>query len=139
MERAYGSSRKLYDALEGVEREWNTNSPAQLVQYMEALREKMSCPDLTTVLDNSAPVQVPVKANVRDVARLMKEHHTTAVLVMDHGGLAGIFTVMIIFLGAKDGMADVNCFIVQGYCASCHCCRSCTRDMFCCSCHDTSS
>lgn len=95
MERAYGSSRKLYDALEGVEREWH-NSPVQFVQYMEALREKMSCPDLTTVLDNAAPVQVPVKANVRDVARLMKEHHTTAVLVMDHGGLAGIFTVRMI-------------------------------------------
>lgn len=94
MERAYGSSRKLYDALEGVEREW-ANSPVQFVQYMEALREKMSCPDLTTVLDNSNPVQVPVKANVRDVAKLMKEYHTTAVLVMDHGGLAGIFTVWL--------------------------------------------
>ena len=138
MERAYGSSRKLYDALEGVEREWNTNSPAQLVQYMEALREKMSCPDLTTVLDHSAPVQVPVKANVRDVARLMKEHHTTAVLVMDHGGLAGIFTVMMILFLVQDVMAD-GCFIVQGYCIACHCCRSCSRDMFCCSCHDSSS
>lgn len=92
MEKAYGSSRKLYDALEGVEREW-ANSPVQLVQYMEALKDKMSCPDLTTVLDHTDPVQVPVKAQVREVARLMKEHRTTAVLVMDHGGLAGIFTV----------------------------------------------
>lgn len=94
MERAYSSSRKLYDALEGVEREW-VNSPVQFVAYMEALRDKMSCPDLNTVLDHSAPVQVPVKAQVRDVAKLMKEYHTTAVLVMDHGGLAGIFTVNI--------------------------------------------
>lgn len=92
MEKAYGSSRKLYDALEGVEREW-ANSPVQFVQYMEQLREKMSCPDLTTVLDHAGPVQVAVKAQVREVAKLMKEHHTTAVLVMDHGGLAGIFTV----------------------------------------------
>ncbi|KAJ8658366.1 hypothetical protein O0I10_006051 [Lichtheimia ornata] len=114
MERAYGSSRKLYDALEGVEREWNTNSPAQLVQYMEALREKMSCPDLTTVLDNSAPVQVPVKANVRDVARLMKEHHTTAVLVMDHGGLAGIFTSKDIVLRViAAGLAPETCSVVR--------------------------
>ncbi|KAG1065598.1 hypothetical protein G6F42_026800 [Rhizopus arrhizus] len=45
MERAFGSSRKLYDALEGVEKEWS-NSPIQLVQYMEALRDKMEyqCP-----------------------------------------------------------------------------------------------
>jgi hypothetical protein len=95
MERAFGSSRKLYDALEGVEKEWS-NGPIQLVQYMEALREKMSCPDITTVLDGAYPVEVSVKTQVRDVAKLMKEHHTTAVLVMDHGGLAGIFTVFII-------------------------------------------
>lgn len=98
MEKAYGSSRKLYDALEGVDREW-ANSPVQFVQYMEALRDKMSCPDLTTVLDNSYPVQVAVKAQVREVARLMKDNHTTAVLVMDHGGLAGIFTVSLIKIG----------------------------------------
>ncbi|KAG1457087.1 hypothetical protein G6F46_007418 [Rhizopus delemar] len=61
MEKAYSSSRKLYDALEGVEREW-ANSPVQLVQYMEALKDKMSCPDLTTVLDHAGPVQVTMKA-----------------------------------------------------------------------------
>lgn len=92
MERAYGSSRKLYDALEGVEREWNTNSPAQLVQYMESLRDRMSCPDLSSVMDGTAPAEVNVKTNVRDVARIMKEHRTTAVLVADREGLAGIFT-----------------------------------------------
>lgn len=94
MERAYGSSRKLYDALQGVEREWANIGPAQLVQSMGVLRDKMSCPDLRTVLDQHAePVQVSVKTQVRDVAKLMKEYHATAVLVMDHGELAGIFTV----------------------------------------------
>ncbi|KAI9321595.1 hypothetical protein BX666DRAFT_1903855 [Dichotomocladium elegans] len=113
MERAFGSSRKLYDALEGVEKEW-ANSPVQFVQYMDALREKMSCPDLTTVLDNAAPVQVPVKANVRDVATLMREHHTTAVLVMDHGGLAGIFTSKDIVLRViAAGLAPETCSVVR--------------------------
>ncbi|KAI8381171.1 uncharacterized protein BYT42DRAFT_495095 [Radiomyces spectabilis] len=113
MERAYGSSRKLYDALEGVEREW-VNSPVQFVQYMEALRDKMSCPDLTMVLDHAAPVQVPVKAQVREVAKLMKEHHTTAVLVMDHGGLAGIFTSKDIVLRViAAGLAPDNCSVVR--------------------------
>ncbi|KAF7732886.1 hypothetical protein EC973_000162 [Apophysomyces ossiformis] len=113
MERAYGSSRKLYDALEGVEREW-ANSPVQFVQYMEALRDKMSCPDLTTVLDHAGPVQVTVKANVREVAKLMKEYHTTAVLVMDHGGLAGIFTSKDIVLRViAAGLAPENCSVVR--------------------------
>lgn len=93
MERAFGSSRRLYDALEVVEREW-ANSPVHFAQYMESLRDKMSCPDLTTVLDDQTEVvQVAIKTPVRDVAKLMKEYHTTAVLVMDHGALAGIFTV----------------------------------------------
>ncbi|KAI9473622.1 MAG: hypothetical protein EXX96DRAFT_488178 [Benjaminiella poitrasii] len=113
MEKAYGSSRKLYDALEGVEREW-ANSPVQFVQYMEALRDKMSCPDLTTVLDHADPVQVPVKAQVREVAKLMKEYHTTAVLVMDHGGLAGIFTSKDIVLRViAAGLAPDSCSVVR--------------------------
>ncbi|GAA5810726.1 hypothetical protein MFLAVUS_004152 [Mucor flavus] len=113
MEKAYGSSRKLYDALEGVEREW-ANSPVQFVQYMDALREKMSCPDLTTVLDHAGPVQVAVKAQVREVAKLMKEHRTTAVLVMDHGGLAGIFTSKDIVLRViAAGLAPDNCSVVR--------------------------
>lgn len=91
MERAFGSSKKLYDALQGVEREWS-NGPIQLVQYMEVLRDRMSCPDLMSVMDGAEPAQVNVKTNVRDVARLMKERHTTAVLVTDREGLAGIFT-----------------------------------------------
>ncbi|CAM0136035.1 hypothetical protein VKS41_005580 [Umbelopsis sp. WA50703] len=113
MERAFGSSRKLYDALEGVEKEWS-NGPIQLVQYMEALREKMSCPDITTVLDGAYPVEVSVKTQVRDVAKLMKEHHTTAVLVMDHGGLAGIFTSKDIVLRViAAGLAPDNCSVVR--------------------------
>jgi hypothetical protein len=91
MERAFGSSQKLYDALQGVEREWSSG-PVQLAQYMETLRDRMSCPDLNSVLDGGAPAEVNVKTNVREVARLMKEHHTTAVLVTDREGLAGIFT-----------------------------------------------
>ncbi|KAG1381265.1 hypothetical protein G6F61_003314 [Rhizopus arrhizus] len=110
---AYGSSRKLYDALEGVEREW-ANSPVQLVQYMEALKDKMSCPDLTTVLDHAGPVQVTMKAQVREVAKLMKEYHTTAVLVMDHGGLAGIFTSKDIVLRViAAGLAPDSCSVVR--------------------------
>ncbi|CAO3702364.1 unnamed protein product [Rhizopus stolonifer] len=113
MERAFGSSRKLYDALEGVEKEW-TNSPIQLVQYMEALRDKMECPDLHSVLDGHAPAEVSLKANVRDVARMMKEYHTTAVLVTDNNGLAGIFTTKDVVLRViAPGLNPENCSVVR--------------------------
>lgn len=113
MERAFGSSRKLYDALEGVEKEW-TNSPIQLVQYMEALRDKMECPDLNSVLDGLAPAEVSVKTNVRDVARMMKEYHTTAVLVTDRDGLAGIFTTKDVVLRViAAGLHPENCSVVR--------------------------
>ncbi|KAI7901096.1 uncharacterized protein BX663DRAFT_111999 [Cokeromyces recurvatus] len=113
MERAFGSSRKLYDALEGVEKEWS-NSPIQLVQYMEALRDKMECPDLSTVLDGLPPAEVNVKTNVRDVARMMKEYRTTAVLVADREGLAGIFTTKDIVLRViAAGLNPENCSVVR--------------------------
>ncbi|ORX56224.1 CBS-domain-containing protein [Hesseltinella vesiculosa] len=115
MERAYGSSRKLCDALEGVEKEW-VNSPVQFVNYMETLREKMSCPDIHSVMlqQQDPAVQVSVKTHVREVAKLMKEYHTTAVLVMDHGGLAGIFTSKDIVLRViAAGLAPDNCSVVR--------------------------
>lgn len=94
MERAYGQSKKLYDALEGVDKEWGGMQNMAMVQYMETLREKMMCPDLSSVLDGSPAAEVNVKATVKDAAKLMKERRVTAVLVMDQNGIdiAGIFT-----------------------------------------------
>ncbi|KAI8338640.1 hypothetical protein BC941DRAFT_423451 [Chlamydoabsidia padenii] len=113
MERAFGSSQKLYDALQGVEREWSSG-PVQLAQYMETLRDRMSCPDLNSVLDGGAPAEVNVKTNVREVARLMKERHTTAVLVTDREGLAGIFTTKDIVLRVvAAGLSPDNCSVVR--------------------------
>ncbi|KAI8147998.1 hypothetical protein BJV82DRAFT_594190 [Fennellomyces sp. T-0311] len=113
MERAYGSSRKLYDALEGMEREWNS-SPVQLVQYMENLRDRMSCPDLHTVLDGGRPAEVNAKKSVREVARMMKEYHTTAVLVADKHGLSGIFTTKDVVLRViAQGLNPDTCSVVR--------------------------
>jgi hypothetical protein len=36
--RTYSSSRKLYDALEGVQTELGSSQPQQVIQYVEALR-----------------------------------------------------------------------------------------------------
>lgn len=92
MERAFGSSRKLYDALEGVEREWAGESTGQMNEYMENLRESMSCPTLESVLDGTPPAQVRYKTNVKEIAVMMKELRTTAVLVTKSHKLQGIFT-----------------------------------------------
>ncbi|KAK0557984.1 hypothetical protein OC844_005431 [Tilletia horrida] len=94
LERAHGSSQKLYNALEGVQSEWGaaaTSGPqAAMLQYIEALRQKMSIPDLTTILDSrTLPVTVGVRTTVKEAARMMKEHHTTAVCVMEGAGPAG--------------------------------------------------
>jgi hypothetical protein len=91
MERAFGSSQLLYNAIEGVEREW-AGTPAQLTSYLDSLRQQMSCPNLESVLDGTPPAEVKYRTNVRDIAIMMKELHTTAVLVQKHHTLAGIFT-----------------------------------------------
>jgi CBS domain-containing protein len=53
----------------------------------------MAGPDLSMILETTPPpVFVTVRTSVREAAGLMKEHHTTAVLVMDRERIAGIFT-----------------------------------------------
>lgn len=96
LERAYESSRKLYDALEGVQTELGPSSqPAQIISYVEALKQHTEGPDLTTVLggdSTTTPVFVDVRTSVADAATLMKEYKTTAVLVTDKENITGIFT-----------------------------------------------
>ncbi|KAG9061366.1 hypothetical protein KI688_007344 [Linnemannia hyalina] len=116
MERAYGQSKKLYDALEGVDKEWGGMQNVAMVQYMETLREKMMCPDLSSVLDGSPPAEVNVKATVKEAAKLMKERRVTAVLVMDQNGIdiAGIFTSKDIVLRVIAAQLEPsNCSVVR--------------------------
>lgn len=97
LERAHGSSQKLYNALEGVQTEWGgaaAGPQTAMLQYVEALRQKMSIPDITSILDSrTLPCTVGVRTTVREAARLMKEHHTTAVCVMENAGGPGAGTV----------------------------------------------
>lgn len=101
LERAYNSSRKFHNALEGVQIEngmqsffSNPQKAAQLINYVETLKEKMEGPDLSTVLDDAAtmPVFVSSKTNAAEAARLMRERNTTAVLVTDSNQITGIVT-----------------------------------------------
>ncbi|CEJ54353.1 Putative CBS and domain-containing protein [Penicillium brasilianum] len=114
LERAYSSSRKLYDALEGVQTELGSSQPQQVIQYVEALRSKMSGPTLETVLDGMPPVTVSVRTTVKDAAALMKENHTTALLVQDQGSITGIFTSKDIVLRViAPGLDPATCSVVR--------------------------
>ncbi|CBF81345.1 hypothetical protein AN5716.2 [Aspergillus nidulans FGSC A4] len=114
LERAYSSSRKLYDALEGVQSELGSSQPQQIIQYVEALRSKMSGPTLESVLDGMPPTTVSVRTTVKEAAALMKEHHTTALLVQDQGSITGIFTSKDIVLRViAPGLDPATCSVVR--------------------------
>lgn len=114
LERAYSSSRKLYDALEGVQSELGSSQPQQIIQYVEALRHKMSGPTLDSVLNGMPPTTVSVRTSVREAAQLMKENHTTAVLVQDQGSITGIFTSKDVVLRViAPGLDPATCSVVR--------------------------
>jgi len=114
LERAYSSSRKLYDALEGVQAELGSSQPQQVIQYVEAIRHKMSGPTLETVLSGVPPVTVSVRTSVKEAAALMKANHTTAVLVTDQGSITGIFTSKDVVLRViAAGLDPSNCSVVR--------------------------
>jgi CBS domain-containing protein len=108
LERAYSSSRKLYDALEGVQAEMGSS------QHVEAIRQKMSGPTLESVLTGLPPTTVSVRTSVKEAASLMKENHTTAVLVQDNGSITGIFTSKDVVLRVIAAGLDPNtCSVVR--------------------------
>lgn len=123
LERAHGSSQKLYNALEGVQSEWGPSAGPQnaMLQYVEALRQRMSLPDLSTILDSrTLPCTVGVRTTVCDAAKMMKEHHTTAVCVMEGGAngqpqkIAGIFTSKDVVLRViAAGLDPKTCSVVR--------------------------
>jgi CBS domain-containing protein len=114
LERAYASSRKLYDALEGVQSELGSSQPQQIISYVEALRQKMSGPNLESVLDGNPPTVVSVRTTVKDAAAMMKENRTTAVLVQDGGSITGIFTSKDVVLRViAPGLDPANCSVVR--------------------------
>ncbi|KAK4099138.1 hypothetical protein N658DRAFT_475829 [Parathielavia hyrcaniae] len=114
LERAYSSSRRLYDALEGVQSELGSSQPQQIIQYVEALRSKMSGPTLESVLNGLPPTTVSVRTSVKEAAQLMKENHTTAVLVQDQGAITGIFTSKDVVLRViAPGLDPATCSVVR--------------------------
>ncbi|KAJ3350905.1 hypothetical protein GGF32_004597 [Allomyces javanicus] len=112
VDKIYGSSKKLTDALEDVQRDWAlTGINAALSQQFEMIRQKMLCPDLASVMaaDTMRPPKLGVKATVRDAARAMKAAGSTATLIFDENAqLAGIFTSKDVVLRVVAVKGDPN-------------------------------
>ncbi|GAA5954735.1 hypothetical protein JCM21900_005138 [Sporobolomyces salmonicolor] len=119
LEKAYGSSQKLYTALEGAQEQFGgTEGTANpLLAYVQALRDKMSFPDLGSILDaRTTAATVGVKTTVREAAKLMREKRTTAVCVMENDGkkIAGIFTSKDVVLRViAAGLDARTCSVVR--------------------------
>ncbi|KAF9917208.1 hypothetical protein FBU30_000881, partial [Linnemannia zychae] len=93
LEKANKSSKQLVDALQGMQSEWSQSANPELQNYVDLMREKMASPDLNTVLDEHNDVaEIVTRTSVREAARIMKQCHTTASLIMEEGRIAGIFT-----------------------------------------------
>ena len=95
---------------------------AAMLAYVDALREKTSLPDLTSVMDSRThPATVGPKTTVKEAAKLMKENRTTAVCVMETTGIpgapqriAGIFTSKDIVLRViAAGLEPSRCSVVR--------------------------
>lgn len=81
----------------------------------------MAAPDLNTLIDaRTSAVTVGIKTSVRDAAKLMREHHTTAVIVMETPSsgeaakIAGIFTSKDVVLRViAAGLDSKSCSVVR--------------------------
>ncbi|KAI1320718.1 hypothetical protein EDD11_010252 [Mortierella claussenii] len=93
LEKAHKSSKQLADALQGMQSEWAQPANPELQNYVAIMREKMSSPDLNTILDEQHGVaEIQARTSVREASRVMKQWHTTASLIMEDGRITGIFT-----------------------------------------------
>ncbi|KAL7752723.1 hypothetical protein RI367_001725 [Sorochytrium milnesiophthora] len=110
VEKVFGASKKLTDALQDAQKEWASGGMnSRLSQEFEQLRQRMLCPDLDSILtaENLMPPELGIKSTVRDAARAMKQLKSTAVLVFeDHAKLTGIFTSKDIVLRVMAVKAD---------------------------------
>jgi CBS domain-containing protein len=86
VERGSTATSQLSAALAGVQSELGSSNPqaAAMLAYVDALKDRMALPDLTSVLDTRLPPPtVTPRTSVREAAKLMKERRTTAVCVME--------------------------------------------------------
>ncbi|KAJ3196698.1 hypothetical protein HK101_008037 [Irineochytrium annulatum] len=99
LERKVNEDANIVAAMEVLERRGTVGS-----DHVDVIRSQHGCPDLGSVLtrNNQEVPEVSVKASVRDAARVMKDFHQTAILVLSASDgedrLGGIFTTKDVVL-----------------------------------------
>ncbi|CAG8436688.1 8782_t:CDS:2 [Scutellospora calospora] len=94
LEKAHASTKQLFAVLEDVT-DINSLNKADFSTMAALIKQHLCFPRLNSVIDSSkSPPEVSIRTNVRDAARIMKECHQTAVLVVDDSShkTVGIFT-----------------------------------------------
>ncbi|CAG8763580.1 9625_t:CDS:2, partial [Dentiscutata erythropus] len=102
LEKAHASTKQLFAVLDDVS-DINALNKADFTTMAALIKQHLCFPRLSSIIDPSrSPPEVSIKTNVRDAARIMKEHHQTAVLVVDDSTnnhkTVGIFTTKDIVL-----------------------------------------
>ncbi|KAJ1532412.1 hypothetical protein HK096_006924 [Nowakowskiella sp. JEL0078] len=113
LERKVNEDQSIVSAMEVLERRGTVDS-----DHVGQMRVQHSCPDLGNVIQKVAmennteePAAVGIRAYVREAAKVMKDFHTTAVLVLNNAEddkLGGIFTTKDIVLRVVAAGLDPN-------------------------------
>ncbi|KAJ3408241.1 hypothetical protein HDV05_005072 [Chytridiales sp. JEL 0842] len=111
LEKKVNEDANIVAAMEALERRGTVGS-----DHVDVIKSQHGCPDLQTVLaKNKTQELVPevsVKASVRDAAKIMREYHSTGVLVLSAGEgedrLGGIFTTKDVVLRVIAAGLDPN-------------------------------
>ncbi|KAJ1546777.1 hypothetical protein HK096_004740 [Nowakowskiella sp. JEL0078] len=113
LERKVNEDQSIVSAMEVLERRGTVDS-----DHVGQMRVQHSCPDLGNVIQKVAlennteePASVGIRAYVKEAAKVMKDFHTTAVLVLNNAEddkLGGIFTTKDIVLRVVAAGLDPN-------------------------------
>lgn len=95
LEKAYESAKTLYEATSAASSQW---SGLDTESILENLRQRMNCPPVSAVVETESIPIVGPRSTVREAAKIMKEEHASAVLVVENNKLVGIFTTKDIVL-----------------------------------------
>jgi hypothetical protein len=110
LERKVNEDANIVAAMEALERRGNIER-----DHVEQMKAAHGCPELSVILSKEGGDAVPevsVKASVRDAAKVMKEFHQTAILIVSamdgDDKLGGIFTTKDIVLRVIAAGLDPN-------------------------------
>ncbi|KAK2445324.1 CBS domain-containing protein cbscbspb1 [Trifolium repens] len=93
MERAAEKGKAIAAAVEGVEKHWGSSNLDSNSSFIEALREKIFKPSLSTIIpENSKMVTVSPTDSVLKATKMMVELHASCAVVTVDGKARGIVT-----------------------------------------------